>query len=120
METGANLTYLPILGEQDALKAEEHDVVAAELMASEVSTVDSDAFLNVIEIEDWELEGAVGLDKVERVAVNRKLCELQEKRRSKKQKVPTSVSELFTFANKLLGSADAHMSIAKHAIRVNR
>lgn len=51
--------------------------------------------------------------------MKRKLHELQEKCRVKRQKVPTYVVETFTSANKLVDSVDTHMSMAKRAAHVN-
>lgn len=120
IENGKDLTDLPILDGQDALMAEEEEVVVVDPVVAAVPAVYNDAFLDVNEDEDWELEGAVGLEDVERPGLKRKLRELQEKRPFKRQKVSTSVAEAFTLASKLLSSADAHMFKAELATRVNR
>lgn len=49
-----------------------------------------------------------------------KLRQSQEKCRAMRQNVLTSVAEVFTLANELLGSTRAHTSMAKRAPRVNR
>lgn len=75
-DTSKGLTDLPTLEGQDALMAEENEIVGAEPVIVAVLTVDVDALLNLNEDNDWELKGAVGLDEVEPVRVNRKMCKL--------------------------------------------
>lgn len=52
--------------------------------------------------------------------MNRKLKELQETCRAREGKVPKSVVEAFTSANKLVESFAAHISTTELATRVNR
>lgn len=48
--------------------------------------------------EDWDMEGAVGLDEVKRVAAKRHSRGLQDSCRAKKHMVPGTVAEAFEFA----------------------
>lgn len=52
--------------------------------------------------DDWDLEGAVGLDNVERVGAKRHLRKLQDSCRAKKRKVPGPVAEAFEFSTQLV------------------
>lgn len=51
--------------------------------------------------EDWDLEGAVVLDEVERDNAKRRLREFQNSFRGKKSKVPETVSKAFEFTTEL-------------------
>lgn len=70
VDTGKDLTDLPTMDEQDALKAEEDEVVAANPAPAAVPTVINEALLDVNKDGYWYLEDAVGLDKVERAGRN--------------------------------------------------
>lgn len=117
---GKNLKDLPMLGKRDAFIVEEGKVIAAKMEVAAVPIVDFDTLLDVKENGNEKLEIAVGLDTVERVKVKRKLCELQEKFRAERLKVPTPVAEVFTLANELFGSVNAHMSTVERVTLVNR
>lgn len=80
----------------------------------------SNALLDVNEDDDWEQVSAVGLGKVERAGVKRKLGELEEEGYAKGLKVPLSVAETFPLSHGLLGSVDAQVFMSKRATRVNR
>lgn len=56
--------------------ADEDEVAATETLVEAVRSVNCDAFLDLNEGDDWKLEGAGGLDKVECVEVKRKLRDL--------------------------------------------
>lgn len=51
-DTGKNLTNLPTFDEQDALMAEEGEVVAVEAVVAAVPAVNNDAFLDVNKDDD--------------------------------------------------------------------
>lgn len=58
------------------------------------------------EDDDWDLKGAVGLDEAEQSGVKRRLRNLQESCRTKKQKAPAMIAEAFKLVAKLsLGGA---------------
>lgn len=95
MDTGKDLTNLPMLDEQDALIAEEENAVATEPAAPTVCFVLNHSCLDSNADGNCELEGAGGLDTVHCVEGKRKLRERQEKCRAKRRKVPTSAAETF-------------------------
>lgn len=62
MDNSKHPADLPTLDKQDALMADEHEVLAAKPVVAAVPTVDSDTLLVVKEDEGWYFEVAVGLD----------------------------------------------------------
>lgn len=81
--TGKGLTGLMALDEQDALKAKEEKIVAAEWAATAVLSGDADPLLTVDKDGDCALEGTVSLDEVELDGAKLKLCEFKEKCRAR-------------------------------------
>lgn len=75
-DTGEDLMDLPTMDEQDALMAEDKEAAVPELVVTALPAVDVDAPLAEDEDGDGQLEGAVGLDKIECAGVNRKPYEL--------------------------------------------
>lgn len=78
-DAGKDLKDLSTLDERDAFMAEKDEVVEVEPVFAAVPTVDNYGFVDANKADDWELEGAVGLDEVARAVVKHKLRELQEK-----------------------------------------
>lgn len=64
---------MPTLDEQDAIIVEECEVVVAKPVIAAVPIVDNGTLLDVNEDDDWNLDGAFGLGKIERVGMRRKL-----------------------------------------------
>lgn len=62
--------------------------------------------------DDWDLQGAVGVDEVAAGAVMRHRQQLQESRRAKKPSVPANVSEVFMLATELVAEQAAGVPVA--------
>lgn len=61
---------MPTLNEQDVHMTERKELAAVQPGFVAVSTVNNDPSLDVNKDDDWVLDGAVGLDEIERVEVN--------------------------------------------------
>lgn len=68
--------------------------------------------------DDWDLDGAVGVDKVGRQNVNRRFHELQDSCRSKKQRAPASALEVFKLVTELAKGSEtsAQEAVAERRI----
>lgn len=110
---------MPILDEQDARIVEEEKVIAVVPAVAALPTVDVDALLALKNGEDWEVEGAAGLEEVARAGVICILRKLQANCRAKRRKIPASVAQAFMLAFELLGRVVAYMSMVDRATPLN-